>query len=47
MEDIVIKGKYSAEDEQKEKVHPWRLCPLGKHSCQRTSRANFTKQETS
>ena len=31
MEDTLIESKDFTENEQKDKVHPWRLCPLGKH----------------
>jgi hypothetical protein len=31
MESIAMKVENFIENEQAEKVHPWRLCPLGKH----------------
>lgn len=31
MEDVTIIEMDDVKNEQKEKVHPWRICPLGKH----------------
>ena len=31
MEELIIKDEVITDGEQKNKVHPWRLCPIGKH----------------